>query len=328
MTMKIIGDKKIRIYAPADEGPHAYGDQEGWQESVALVWWDVDNKVGGFSRIGHEPTFEGGKVLSWMNFFTPEWIFKQSEFLPLRAEDTAPDYFGGGGSCAFRTDGQITQWTFNAPEISADLKTERFHLPIDVFPPSDDSSFSKNTAANHFETGDRISGVLNVKGATYNINGLGHRDHSWGIRRWGTLLAHRWFVGVIDADFSFCVLTWHAIDGSIDSHGYVMRGDTVIYATEIDVVVYVNIDGFSHRGGHVRLTLANGEKLDFECAPYTKGIVSYHHGMSVLDTLCNVTCGDRTGFCCLETSNNAQRGTNKPMTVLQGVLEDGFTAAK
>jgi hypothetical protein len=39
-------------------------------------------------------------------------------------------------------------------------------------------------AAEHYEQSGRVSGSFEYQGVLHKIAGFGHRDHSWGVRRW------------------------------------------------------------------------------------------------------------------------------------------------
>ena len=95
--MKFTGRENVRLY---DESHNTRQQPLGgrkWQDSTWLQWWDDQNKVGGVHRIGHEYNIEGGpKVACWTNLITPQGVFKQVRYLPLREEDKLPRGWGGG----------------------------------------------------------------------------------------------------------------------------------------------------------------------------------------------------------------------------------------
>ena len=44
----------------------------------------------------------------------------------------------------------------------------------------------------HYEQHMHVTGKLSIDGETYNIDGYGLRDHSWGPRYWQNILSYRW----------------------------------------------------------------------------------------------------------------------------------------
>ena len=53
------------------------------------------------------------------------------------------------------------------------------------------------------EASGRINGTVQIGGRHHEIDGLYHRDHSWGLRRWDTLRSHRWVAGAFGPDLAF-----------------------------------------------------------------------------------------------------------------------------
>ncbi len=45
-------------------------------------------------------------------------------------------------------------------------------------------AMSKSVVSEHLEQFGSVKGTLSVGDTSYNINGLGERDHSWGVREW------------------------------------------------------------------------------------------------------------------------------------------------
>ena len=322
--MRIEGGGKVREWGAEDEGSHPIGDQEFWQESVVLVWWDLNSSVGGIHRIGHEPnTANGPQISLWNHFFAPSLVYKKDVTLPLRAEDRLGNGFvGGGDGCKFQfTDHAI--WTFDEEEISGELHIHDAHTPVDIYPKSG-GSLSDEFAPNHLEAGGTCTGWLKVKDQEYEINGLAFRDHGWGLRRWDAITSHRWVAGTFGSDLTILAVSFHAADDQLSKFGCVVRGDTLTYTNDLDILTYLECDGLSHRGGRVRMKLSTGEVLDMECEPLQKGIASWLHGICCVDTMCKITLGDRVGICNFETTNNALRGQHQPRIAVNAVLQDGL----
>lgn len=324
--MEIVGGVKVHVYDPVDEGSHKPGPQELWQESVVLVWWDLAQGVGGFYRIGHETNWKTGpKVSLWSNTITPEGVFHKTTYLPLRKEDQGPNSFGSGdGTVRFEYD-QRAIWTFDDPDLRGRLVAEDFHPGLDCYPKSGAIS---EFAPHHMEVSSRVTGELTVKGRTYKVNALAFRDHGWGERAWHTLMSHRWVAGVFEDGLSFCALSWYSSDDVLIRFGWVVRGDTVLYAKDVDIVAYVETDAMSVRGGHVKLTLTNGEVLDVECTQVAPTCMSFHHDICCGDTMCRIESNGKKGICDFETTHNTQGGTRRPKTFQSGIIDNGWHPKK
>jgi len=322
--MEVIGGGKVIEYGPQEETSHPISTNEFWQESVVLFWWDMEQNVGGYHRIGHEPNFRDGPIISlWNNIFTPDYIYKDASTLPLREEDKLPNGFGGGDTCRFEyTDHAI--WTISAPDVAAELHIHDCHVPVDVYPKSSD--LSKDFAPNHMEVGSKVTGDVTVKGKHYKVNGLAFRDHGWGKRDWAGLVSHRWVAMSFGEKMTVLMQTFQSPSNELVKFGCVIRDNTVTYAKDIDVIVHLEADGLTHRGGWVETVLTTGEKLRFDLVPLQKGVVSWIHGIACTDIFCKVTCGDLVGLADLETTNNALRGSYRPYLAINAIEKNGLHA--
>ena len=325
--MKVVGGGSVQVWGPKDEGTHKPGPQELWQESVVLLWWDFEQGVGGYYRIGHETNLKDGpKIALWNNIITPDWVYKNTQYLPLRPQDRGETYYGSGdGELSYDFDGKNVVWTHSAPDIQGQLRVKDFHASIDCYPKKGQIA---EFAPAHMEVAGTVSGELTVKGKSYKINGLAFRDHGWGERVWSTLLSHRWVAGVFGEDLSFVGLAWHAADDSMAQFGWVVRGDTVTYAKSLDIIALIEADALSCRGGTMKMTLTTDEVLDMRFEPLTPTIVSFHKGIACGDTLCRAYLGDRVGLADFEATNNIQSGSREPKNMLSGIAVNGWHPRK
>jgi hypothetical protein len=323
--MEIVGGGKVHVYEAVDEGPHASGPQELWQESVVLLWWDLKQGIGGFYRIGHETNHATGPMIAlWSSTFSPQGHYKKTTYLPLREEDRLPNGFGSGeGTVRYTFDGQCV-WTIEDEDISATLRVHDFHSSIDCYPKKGQLS---EFAPHHMEVAGRVMGPLKIKGVEYQVDALCFRDHGWGERAWHTLLSHRWLAGVFGPQLSFCAISWHSIDDVLVQFGWIVRDDRIIYAKHLDIVAYVECDAMTTRGGHLRMTLTTGEELDIDFTPVAPSAMSFVHGIACVDTLSRITCGDKVGIANFETTHNGQGGKRKPAKLSRGFIENGWHSA-
>ena len=96
--MQVIGAPAVRTASLADEHPQTPAADVGWQESIALVWFDPAQGIGGIHRIGQEPNYQGGETQSWNAFFTlTGTYFKRQQILAITPQDRPKDGFGVGG---------------------------------------------------------------------------------------------------------------------------------------------------------------------------------------------------------------------------------------
>jgi hypothetical protein len=217
----------------------------------------------------------------------------------------AVDRFDCTDAYVVRT-GPRTHWSLVDPDCSVEIDVEDFHQPFDPFPASS-GTLAKDYASNHFEVSGRVTGRVVLEGRSYSVDGLGYRDHSWGLRNWATLLSHRWVVGSCGPDLSFGAISWHGVDSTLRKYGYVVRDGRFLPATEIDIVTFMEVDAMTHRGGEVTLALADGSTSRIRATPVA-GIVTLHRNIATVDELCTVDLNGRPGYCDFEiTDKPAQR---------------------
>ena len=322
--MEVIGGGSVQVWDAKDEGTHQPGPQELWQESVVLLWWDLEQGIGGYYRIGHETNLKEGPMIAlWSNTFTPEGIYKNTQYLPLRPQDRGATHYGSGDdTLSYDFDGNVV-WTLSGADITATLRVHDFHSSIDCYPKKGQIA---EFAPQHMEVAGKVSGEMTVKGKSYKVNALAFRDHGWGERVWDILLSHRWVAGVFGPDLSFVGLSWHAADDSMAQFGWVVRGNTVTYAKALDIVGLFEADAISCRGGTMKMTLTTGEVLDMRFEPLAPTLVSFHKGIACGDTMCRAYLGDRVGVADFEATNNLQGGKRKPGKLLSGIIDNGWHA--
>jgi len=320
--MEIVGGGNVIELGPEDEGPHEIEDHEFFQESVVLVWWDMENSIGGYHRIGYEPNWrDGAHINLFSNLFSPEWIYKNTTFLPSVDGDRFENGFAAGDKSRFEfKDGQAI-WTIKDTDVSAELFVKDSHPPVDIYPRGGSLS---DVAPNHMEVGSTITGSMTIKGKDYNVNGLAFRDHGWGVRLWDAFVCHRWIAGTFGPDMTILALSFMGADNVVNEFGCVIKDNKMIYAKDVDIVIYFESDGLTHRGAHMKMELTTGEIMDIECEMLQKGVVSFIHGYGTVDTMCKMTCGDRVGICDVEIANNTQRGHYRPYTALQAIEKNGL----
>lgn len=309
-------------YSADDERSHVPGDDEWWQESVFIQWFDPALGVGGVHRVGHEPNFDGGTAeLTCLVFDRDGTAFRRGESgLPLRdPAELDGDFAAGGSRWTSGLDGPV--FTVSEPDCELRLDVHDFYPRTDFFPPS--GSLVDDIAKNHFEVSGRVTGRLVLDGRTYDVDGLCHRDHSWGIRRWDTVLSHRWVSGTFGPELSFGSISWHSADDHLVQAGYLVRNGEISYAESVDVVVHLEADGLTHRGGSITWTLTGGETFALECEAIA-GVVTDHHGMVFVDSMCHVEWQGHKGTCDFEFSNNPRAGLRSPTLYLRAHSVDGM----
>lgn len=331
MKMQFVGRDNVVVYDKSHEGlqePLAGGK---WQDSTWLQWWDFENNVGGVHRIGHEYNYEGGPYVSgWTNLVTPEGVFRHVTYLPLRAEDKLANGWGSGDGVA-RNEivGDEHIWIIDKPDagVFARLVFKGFHGAFCGFPTGGKSDTAEHISAHHIDISGTVAGEITMNGVTCQVNGMGLRDHGWGFRDVDKILTHRYVTGCFGPDLSFCAYSvCNGVTDTIEKFGWVVKGDTVYFVKDIDMVTYAEVDTVSIRGGHIKLTLPDGEILEVELTAVAPGLMNYMHKMFNNNTLCVAECNGRKGAGHWEASANFFSGERVPVKMFRSLIQNGFHA--
>jgi hypothetical protein len=297
---------------------------EWWQDSAFVAWHAAEAGIGGMIRIGHEPNHAGGIAALWFGLVTRDGLrFRRNTTNRLADGDRLEHGFGAQeGRYRIVYDDRLRMQVEDT-DCALDLEIEDFYPRTDFFPATA-GTLVDEFASSHFETSGRITGDVVLGGRRYEVEGLCHRDRSWGLRRWDTLLNHRWVPGTVGPALSFGSISWHGVDGTLRQFGYVVRDGVVVRAEEVDVVVAMEADGISYRGGTATWRFADGEQFAISCEPID-GVVSEHHGVACVDAICEVEIDGRPGFCDLEVSTNPRAGNGPITAAVRANTVDGLS---
>lgn len=327
--MIFTGRNNVHVYPPSA----VYRQQplpgpRKWQDSTWLQWWDDEHRLGGVHRIGHEYNLkdEVPHVAAWTNLITPKGVYKRVTWLPLREQDKLESGWGSGDQTLRQEfiDGEHA-WLFDDPEggVCCDLRFKDYYPPFRTFPST--GKTAEQISAEHIDIAGSIRGWIKMDGATFQVKGQGLRDHGWGYRDVNLILSHRYVTGAFGPDLSFCCYAVHnASSNSIETFGFVAKGDTIHFAKNIDLIVYVENDSTTTRGGRIKITLEDGQVLDVELTSVAPGIMCHVHNMFNTNTLCRAVCDGRVGSGMVETSMNFHQGTRRPEKMVGNLLESGY----
>ncbi len=108
-------------------------------------------------------------------------------------------------------------------------------------------------AKGHYEQLVEGRGTIRVGDETWEIDGFGLRDHSWGPRYWQAPWYYRWLTGNVDRDFGFMASRVARRDGPGSRGGFVWE-DGVMHLCD-DVEVSTVTHGDDHLHERVEFTL-------------------------------------------------------------------------
>jgi hypothetical protein len=210
----------------ADEVLHDVGAASNWNESRYVDFWDSVQRLGGWLRVGMRPN-EGRAEMSVC-------VYLPDGRIAFRFDRPAIDGNGlRAGGQSWRVDEPYTRntvayggpvyllddgWLLTDPRAAyeaseqagceLDLKLTSRGLPAVMGSDQDhiDRIFLPGQADFHYQHLCWTTGTIRVGTRTWQVNGQGGKDHSWGPRNWHAKTYLRWHTAVIDDDTGFMLV--------------------------------------------------------------------------------------------------------------------------
>lgn len=310
-----------RIYEPEDNLLHEHDGDPNWQESHWFMWRAPG--IGGLHRLALHPVT--GMATFWCGVMTSEGTCyrDQAYGIPMAEQPANAFVVSPAQQLHFDEKGGV-RILIDEPGCQVDLRYEN-HFPMARY--LDREQMPTAGSPDHYEASGTVVGTVTIDGRVLEIDGVAFRDRSWGPRDYTHTLSHRWVAGTFGPDLSFSATGVAAIDGSYFTDGILIRDGKVVRAAKTDIVVHIEGDSFTHRGGRVVLTLPDGEDvaIDIETLDATMFTVGQNDSYAEIDSICVARNGDRVGFCDLEAGFNPRNGRDLPVLTLRANRETGLT---
>jgi hypothetical protein len=264
-------------------------EDEHWQESWCLAWFDPHTRVGGFHHIGLARNRNVADAWSWISYRGEVVQKYQNNALPPDNVDFA------------------TRIKLGPLEVSTIeplvrrrilIRDAGVEASLDFTAVTDAVKFSADSRASHWEHSGLVEGTATFGGRTISVRGYAFQDRSWGPRDWATKETYRWAWGYFSKDFQFSV--FNITDSGIqpDGHlekGYVLEGGRQHRVVKVDITVGMGGDGVSPE--EVTLTAWTDEDAAYRFRGHCDGASVHTHrsGFMMADACTNWVHGDRIG---------------------------------
>lgn len=190
------------------EQPHKPGDHEFAQESWYFNWTDPRHDMFGLARIGYKYNAQQPEPLILIITGNgPELIFPLEDIPKMTDSYEKIDAAKGlvAGKMTATMEEPYKRWRIQLnSKNSMDLLFESY-TPVFNYHESGRKLASTMTTE-HFEQSCRVTGWLNANNKRFEINGLGQRDKSWGIRIWPEILGWDWIAAQFNEEITFNVM--------------------------------------------------------------------------------------------------------------------------
>ena len=267
---------------PIDEYMHELGPEPTFNESMYFNVYDPANRLGGWFRLGNRANEGRGEMTICL--YLPDG---RVGFMFKRPEVHTNDAFGAAGMAfsvvtpfeelTVRYEGKVvlldeplqmadprTAFTENPYETAkVDLTYTRASAMFGGEPDQPHERPGEEFARGHYEQLVRATGTITVGEQTWEVDGFGLRDHSWGPRTWQAPWYYRWLTANFGPDFGFMASRVARRDGPGTRGGFVWQGGTLHLCDYVEVGTDWEGDEQYHQGVHAvlreRVIAGNGD---------------------------------------------------------------------
>ena len=276
----------VKIYGnvkPEDDYTHPLGPEENFNESVYFNFFDREQQLGGFIRMGNRAN-EGHAEMTVI-VYLPDG---SALFNYKRPGITHNDGWDAGG-CKIEVleagerqrtvyDGSVVY--LKDPREMSDpgaafrnnphrrLQLDLVHATAGpIYGNVADESSENDFARAHYEQHMKVSGTIRIDDETpLELTGHGLRDHSWGPRYWQSTPSYRWITGNFGDDLGMVIsIVGDRVGGAFH------KGEELLLITDVELDTDYEPDSNYHSTLRARVTLSNGDKHEVQGA--VKGFI-------------------------------------------------------
>ena len=319
-----------------DELMHPVGEHPAWSESYYFNFVDPVSRIGMFTRMGFRPGS------GWADALHVIYLAGKRVAFTYGRRDIGTDlsvYDGDlqAGQLTLTCEEPYKRWRLAYHGPAQDIPDGKILLtrsrerpqgwfkPVTldmevVFDCSTDPHYAARGEHGHFEQGGRVSGTIAVGAESFQVDGFGVRDKSWGPRDWGagsqtgggdtgaedTAAVDsgpapfvNWFSMNFGADVALGGSCFRHGDGVLRGQGWMLRNNESFALQDVTIASSYESDSILHQQVVLDATTDAGEKIHVEGAvlsvcptkiPFPGGAIFVNEGLT------EFRWGDRTGF--------------------------------
>ncbi len=263
-----------------DDYTHPLGPEANFNESMYFNFFDREQSIGGFVRIGNRAN-EGHAEMT-VTLYLPDG---RVLFVFQRPAIQHNDAFDAGGarfevidpSQTLRTTYRGRLVELREPRQMADPRKAlsenpkrevSLELVHDAVGPmygsaggvdEKDRSADQQFARAHYEQHMAVSGRVEIGDETFEITGFGLRDHSWGPRYWQAIESYEWLTMNFGADLGAMLSIIRRDRDHVRTGGVLVRGDDLEFVSEVEIEADYEEGGLYHSEVRARFKTRDGE---------------------------------------------------------------------
>jgi hypothetical protein len=239
---------------PQDEYMHELGGEPNFNESMYFNVFDPSSRLGGFVRLGNRAN-EGYAEMT-VCLYLPDG---RVGFMFSRPQISDNSAFAAGGlrfdvirpfeELHVAYEGRLLllddplemvdpKQAFNSNPTADGAVTLTFTGAAPMFGGEPDEQREvpgEEFARGHYEQLTAGLGTVTVGDQTWNVDGYGLRDHSWGPRSWQAPWYYRWLTGNCGPSFGFMASRIARREGPGTRGGFVWDGTAMHYCDHVEV---------------------------------------------------------------------------------------------
>ncbi len=278
---KIVGNLK-----PEDDYTHPLGPEPNFNESMYFNFFDPSRAIGGFVRLGNRAN-EGRAEMTVTLYLADGRVL----FTFQRPEIQDNDRFDAGGmrfdvlepSERLRTTYEGPVLDLREPRQMADPRrafTENPTVPVSLelehravgpmygharSEQEESRDAEKQFAKAHYEQHMAVRGTIRLGDESFETDGFGLRDHSWGPRHWQAIAGYEWLTMNFGPGLGAMISVIRRDPGSEPARSGVLLRDG-----EIEPLVWAEVEAEYepgtpyHRAVRARARTASGEELEID----------------------------------------------------------------
>lgn len=190
-------------------------DDPTWKDNAYLSFWDLANGVFGTFHVSTSPNGDGARRARCSVLLDAAGgagrVVEIIEELPR-------DQFRSA-SIDFGLDGTIT---VDHPELSARLTNAPLHTPADYSTTGLIPDLVPGRPLQHFQQACTITGTFTAAGRTFQVDGQGMRDRTWGFRDERAQWAEYAGLVAVFGDVFVTAMKFLGTDGTLAADGFVI----------------------------------------------------------------------------------------------------------
>lgn len=312
---KIIGN-----LVPEDDFTHPLGEETNFNESMYFNFFDPDQSIGGFVRLGNRAN-EGNAEMTVCIYLADGRVLFNFKRAPIEHNDA---FDAGGMKFEVLEPSEELQTVYaggvvelkDARSMSdpaeAFKNSPRRRLKVDLnhrasgpmYGSSKSNAEAKRDSEQqfgkaHYEQHMRVTGTLEIEDETIEIRGYGLRDHSWGPRYWQAIESYEWLTMNFGPDFGAMVSIIRRDADTERRGGVLVRNGELTLIKHAEIETEFEENGLFHRALRVSLETESGENI--EITGDVKGFIPLRNRREGLVThigegMTEWRCGDQVGY--------------------------------